>query len=737
MQSTSDDKKKKNYKRAKTPTVIQMEAAECGAAALSIVASYYGKHVSLEEMRMLCGTSRDGSNALNIINAAHKLDFDAVGRKAEILDLYHMEPPFIIFWNFNHFLVVEGLKKNKVYLNDPAIGKRTVSYEEFDTAFTGIVITLQPGENFIKSGSPPNLFDDLKKHLEGNTKAFLYLLLSGLSLIIPGIAIAVFTQLFLDYLFPQRGFTSLGPFFFGIIATMLLSGLLTWLQRYCLNRLNGKLSLKFSSQFFWHLLHLPIKFYVDRYPAELANRLQINDNIAQSLAGELGTTIINLFLVIIYTFVMFQMNIFITFAAIGAAAINVVMLVFINRLRKDSYIRLKQDTGKSMGLAAGALRNIETIKSAGMESDFSKKWAGYKAKAILAEQDIGIKDIILTTTPILMRFLTTAILLIIGSLEILNGKMSIGTLMALQVLVLTFLKPFSEFINLGQSIQELKSDFSRLNDILKSDIDPIIANQRKKKLQFKEQNYVKINGHLSLNSISFGYNPNNPPFIENFNLEIKPGYSVALVGPSGCGKTTIAKLVANLYQPWEGAIYYDGKTAFDVDRKVLVHSLATVDQNIFIFEGTIQDNITLWDPNISDEDIITAARDAYIHHDIIERESCYKALLTEGGRNLSGGQRQRIEIARALIKNPSILILDEATSALDSETENIIIKNIRQRGCASLVISHRLSTIRDCDEIIVLDQGKVIQRGSHDYLKKQQGIYRELIKLEGVPHDEG
>lgn len=723
-----DHTKARTYcnKRVRTPTVIQMEAVECGAAALAIVLGYYKKFIPLEELRDLCGVSRDGSNALKIIKAAQALGVEATGIKSEIEGLYDLEFPLIVFWNFNHFLVVEGIKKNKVYINDPASGPRVISLEEFSDSFTGVTITLKPGKDFEPSGNPHKLISALKPRMYGIKNVLIYLFILGLMLLLPGLAIPTFTRVFIDDVLTRPVLASVGGFFFVLFLTMAMAGALTWLQQYFLNRLNSKLSLRLSSQFFWHMLRLPIRFYSQRYSGEISNRLQMNDTVVSKITGLLATTFINFILVIFYALVMLQFNVTITCIAIAAAAVNILVLFLINRARTDAYACLQQDLGKSLGVAAGALRNIETIKSVGLETDFFSRWAGYYSKAVVSEQDIGIKDVILVSVPHLMNFLTVAALLTIGSWEVMEGPLTIGILMAMQVLMMSFLAPFSQFVNLGETMQVLKGDLNRLDDVLHNETDPILNYKTD-----EEDRTTKIDGCLTLEDVSFGYDLNMPPFIEDFNLHIKPGYSVALVGPSGCGKTTLAKLMTNLMPVWGGKILYDEHLPEEMNRKLFVRSLATVDQRIFIFEGSIRDNIVLWDPAIVEKDLVQAAKDACIHDDIIARNGGYRSMLSEGGRNLSGGQRQRIEIARSLVRNPSILILDEATSALDSETEKYIMRNIRRRGCTCVLIAHRLSTIRDCDEIIVLDQGKIQQRGSHDELKRMPGLYQELIKLEG------
>ncbi|MBN1914680.1 MAG: NHLP family bacteriocin export ABC transporter peptidase/permease/ATPase subunit [Parachlamydiales bacterium] len=712
--------------RIRTPTVIQMEAVECGAAALSIVLSFYKKFVPLEELRTICGVTRDGSNALQVVKGAEKLGMTAAGYTKEIQDLYSLPLPFIVFWNFNHFVVVEGFRGSKFFINDPASGPRSVSYEEFDESFTGIVIELQPGEGFQKGGTPLSLIDALRKRMKGVVASLAHIVLTTFALVIPGLSIPIFTQIFFDKILPAH--FSYHMFFVALFVTMLLIGALSWLQRYVLMLMNLKLSITLSSKFFWHILRLPIRFFAQRYPAEIANRLLTNDTVIQAITGQIVIAGVNLIFVVFYLFVMVQVSLSISGIAIASAGVNLFTLLVINRSRKDAYARSQQDFGKSIGVSVGALRNMETIKAFGMENDFFSRWAGHFAKASLSMQEINFKDLFLTAVPPLMQMITTAFFLYFGSIEVLRGNLSIGMLLALQVFIISFLTPFSQFISLGQTIQQVKGDLHRIDDVLDNKEELSIDEVQENLSEFSSP----LRGHLELIDISFGYNPYKQPLIDHFSLNLSPGSSIALVGASGCGKTTIAKLIMGLYELWSGEILIDGKPLFAIDRAHRVRSLSSVDQTIFLFEGTIKDNITLWDETISEENIVKASKDACIHEEIISLPQGYNAPLLEEGKNLSGGQRQRIEIARALVINPTILVLDEATSSLDYEKERDIMRNLRRRGCSMIIIAHRLSTVRACDEIIVLDKGKIVERGKHEELMEKSPLYKTLIQAEGI-----
>lgn len=713
------------YWRVRTPTVIQMENVECGAACLSILLGHSGKFVPLEELRVECGVSRDGSNALHLIQAAKKYGLNGKGERRGLKELYELDRPAAIFWDYNHFVVLEGFGKEAVYLNDPAFGPRTVTYNELDEFYTGVVLLFDVEEGFQKGGKPPSVTDDMKKRLKGVKGPLLYLLIAGVCLLIPGLSVPVFTRIFIDNILVTNVLPWKSQFLMAMVLAMVLGGLLTWLQQYFLNRLNAKLAIKFSSDFLWHILRLPVSFYYQRFPAEIANRVGQNNLVAQMMTGALATTSIQLLLVIFYGAVMFMYDFAIALVGILAGVGSLVVMGLIQRSRTDTYARLQKEQSILWANSVGAIQQIESVKATGTESDAFAAYAGFDTNKINSLQEISRKDATLTTSPIFFQGIAVAVLLGLGGWRTMEGSLTIGTLMALQMLLLSFLAPVVQFVNFGQTLQFLKVELLRLNDVLKNPIDRIYS---KKKTEVA--NGVKLEGYLEFKNVTFGYSPMAPPLIENLSLKIKPGQRIALVGPSGCGKSTISKLSTGLLEPWEGEIYYDGKPYLEHSQEIMQRSLSSVDQEIFLFSGTIRDNITLWDATASDDLIIKAAQDACIHADILLRPEGYETDLIEGGRNLSGGQRQRLEIARALLVSPTIVIMDEATSALDSKTEKLVMNHVRKRGCSAIMVAHRLSTIQDCDEIIVLDQGKVVDRGTHDDLKSRGGIYQELIQSE-------
>jgi len=739
-------KQRRSGTRVKTPTLLQMEAVECGAAALGIILAYYGRIVPLAELRQACGVSRDGSNAYNVLKAARNYGMKAKGFKAELTALREMPRPYIVFWNFNHFLVVEGFGKDRVYVNDPAAGPRSISLEEFDQAYTGIVLVIEPGPDFKPGGSKPSIILALRSRLQYSMGAILYAVLAGFLLVLPGLAVPVFTQVFVDNILVQGQQDWLFPLLIGMLFTAVLQGLLVQRQLQYLRRLRLKLAAGTSSRFLWHLLRLPSDFYAQRFAGEISNRITLNDQVAEVLSGRLATTIIGMVTVILYALVMSIYDWQLTLIVVLFAIVNVLTLHWVSRQRVDTNMRFVQEQGKAAGVAIAALQSMETLKASALESDFFSRWSGYYAKSINAQQELGITNQTLSIMPSVLSSLTGIMLLVTGGLKVINGDLSIGMLVAFLGLMQNFQKPVNNLVVFGGTLQELEGDLNRLDDVLQNPTDPQIEEGerggRGEEGKFSHSpthplspSYFptpKLQGYVELRNVTFGYNRLEAPLIENFCLSIKPGQRVALVGGSGSGKSTVAKLVTGLYEPWEGEILFDGKPRSEYGRSLLANSLAVVEQDILLFGGTVRENLTLWDATVPDSSLMRACQDAAIHDVVLALPGGYDGELMEGAANLSGGQRQRLEIARALVHNPTILVMDEATSALDAETEQIIDWNLRRRGCSCIIVAHRLSTIRDSDEIIVLERGRVMQRGTHEQLQQIEGPYSLLISSEGT-----
>ena len=714
--------------RVKVPTILQMEAVECGAASLAMILAYYGKWIPLEKLRQECGVTRDGSNAENILKAAENLGCVAkgfAGRPVALRKKAKNNFPLILFWEFNHFVVLEGIKDDIVYLNDPAMGRRKLLWKDFLPSYTGVYLQIRPGKNFRKEGHPYNIFKTLAEKLAEDKWAVLFVLILGLCMIIPGLAVPVFNQIFLDDILTLKRADWIKTLFVTMVGTVIFTGFLNWLRASVLTVWQKKLTLVDSSKFFWHIIRLPLTFFQQRYAADIAARIQYNEANAAVLSNQAATAVLDFFIALFYLALLFQYSVPLTLIGVSISFINLVLVIYMRRRLVDLNMKVQQDAGREYGVLMSGLMMIESIKGSGNEGEFFSKWAGYKAKVINGMQEIQLWTLKVKLLPSLFAGVNSALIMAIGGFSIMEGVMTAGIYMAFQNLLGRFQEPFNNLLMLGGTLQTIEMQMQRLDDVRKYEIDRLNYSEDN---QPKNYSRERLSGELELKNISFGYSPLDPPLLENFNLHIEPGRWAAVVGASGSGKSTLAKIVAGLYKEWSGEILFDKINRRDLPRHIIVNSLSTVDQDVFLLTGSVQENISLFDGTIPKSEIVQAAKDACIHDDIIRLNGGYDSQVTEGGVNFSGGQRQRLEIARALAINPSLLILDEATSALDPMTEQRVLDNIRHRGCSCLIIAHRLSTIRDADEIIVLEHGKVVERGTHKEMIQHDGAYRRLIE---------
>ncbi|MFF9275865.1 NHLP family bacteriocin export ABC transporter peptidase/permease/ATPase subunit [Streptomyces griseosporeus] len=713
-------------KAVRTPSVLQMEAVECGAASLAMVLGHYGRHVPLEELRIACGVSRDGSRASNLLKAARSYGLTAKGMQMDLAALAEVAAPAILFWEFNHYVVYDGMGRRfgrrGVFVNDPAKGRRFVPLEDFDGSFTGVVLVMEPGEDFVKGGRKPGVWGAMPARLRGTAGTLPAAVLASLLLVLVGAAVPALSRTYID-MFLIGGQTSLlGVLFAAMAACVALTVALTWLQQVNLHHGRIVSSTLSSARFLRHLLRLPVTFFAQRSPADLVQRLQSNDQVAETLARDLAAAGVDAVVVVLYALLLYTYDPQLTFVGIGVALLNVVAMRVVVRLRATRTAKLRADTARLTNTAYTGLQLIETMKATGGEDGYFRKWAGQHATTLEEQQRLGVPSAWLGVVAPTLATLNSALILWIGGMRAIEGHISVGLLVAFQALVTRFTAPLTRLNGVAGRIQDFAADVARLKDVENFRTDPLYGRRG------GADSTRRLSGHVELENISFGYSPLDKPLLSGFDLTVGPGRKVALVGGSGSGKSTVSRLIAGLYTPWEGVIRIDGQRLEDIPRGALAASVSFVDQDVFLFEGSVRDNVTLWDPSIPDDAVVEALRDAALYDVVMRRPGGIHSRVEQDGRNFSGGQRQRLEIARALVRRPSILVLDEVTSALDAETEQIVMDNLRRRGCACVVIAHRLSTVRDSDEIVVLQHGQVVERGRHEELVARGGAYAALVR---------
>ena len=714
-------------KAAKVPVVIQLEALECGAACLTMILAYYEKHIPLEQVRVDCGVSRDGSNAKNILKAARSYGLTAKGYRYEPEALKESgQFPCTIHWNFNHFVVLCGFKKNKAVINDPAKGTVLVDMDTFDTSFTGICLMFEPGEAFEPGGKPKSIWKFAKKKFQGTGAAFALVVITTVITSLIGILTPGFSNVFADRLLSGTNPEWFYPFIFGMSGIVLIQIIVSWISQVYTLKADGKIAIVSNSEYMWHVLRLPVEFFSQRMVGDMISRKSQNASIANTLISVMAPLVIESGMLVFYLFVMLRYSPLLTLIGILSILLNLLLSRYISGRRVNLARVMSRDEGKLQGMTIAGVEMMETIKASGAENGFFERWSGTQAAVNRGKVKFTKMNAYLGILPTTLSVLTGA-LVFMGSVWLcMNGEWTVGMITAFSGFLTSFMSPANRIIGATQMFQEMRTSMERIEDVMEYPVDVDYSKVEKD----PEGGFDKLTGKIELKNITFGYSRLSEPLLKDFSMTLEPGQSVAFVGSSGCGKSTLAKLISGLYKPWSGEILFDGKPISEINRNVFTGSLAVVDQDIILFEDTVAENIRMWDKSIEDFEVIMAARDAQLHEDIMKREGGYRHKLTEGGRNFSGGQRQRLEIARVLAQDPTIIIMDEATSALDAKTEFNVVKSIKDRGITNIVVAHRLSTIRDCDEIIVLDHGSVVERGTHEELYAGGGAYLELVSNE-------
>ncbi|MCB5182802.1 NHLP family bacteriocin export ABC transporter peptidase/permease/ATPase subunit [Streptomyces antimicrobicus] len=710
----------------RTPTVLQMEAVECGAAALAMVLAHHGRFVPLEELRIACGVSRDGSRAGNLLKAARGYGLTAKGMQMDLAALADVRPPAVLFWEFNHYVVHDGLGRRLgrrgAYVNDPAKGRRFVPMDEFDSGFTGVVLTFEPGPAFRRAGRRPGALSGLSARLRGMSGTLLAAVLASLLLVLVGAAVPALSRTYIDTFLIGEQSSLLGVLFAAMALALGLTAVLTWLQQ--ANLLRGRIisSTLGGARFLRHLLRLPVSFHAQRSPADLVQRLRSHDTVSETLARDLAAAGVDAVVVLLYAVLLWTYDPQLTLVGIGMALLNLLALRIVLRLRATGTQKLRAERARLLATSYSGLQLIETMKATGGEDGFFRRWAGRHAVTLDVQQRLGVPGAWLAVVAPTLAALNSALILLIGGLRAVEGHLSVGLLVAFQALVTSFTAPVTRLHAVAGRIQDFAADVARLKDVENFPADPVHARRE------PPTGSRRLAGWVELTDITFGYSPLDAPLLKDFSLSVGPGRQIALVGGSGSGKSTVSRLVSGLFTPWEGTVRIDGMRLEDIPRGALAASVSFVDQDVFLFEGTVRDNVTLWDPTVPDEDVLAALADAAVLDVVSRRPGGIHSRVEQDGRNFSGGQRQRLELARALVRRPSVLVLDEVTSALDATTERTVMDNLRRRGCACVIIAHRLSTVRDSDEILVLDRGTVVERGRHAELLARRGAYAALVE---------
>ncbi len=712
---------------AKVPVIMQLEMTECGAASLAMVMAYFDKWLTLEQTRQDCAVSRDGSNAKNIMVAAKSYGMEAHAYSAD-LDTVKNDGifPCIIHWGFNHFVVLDGFKGDYAYLNDPARGFIKVSMKEFDEQYTGIVIVLEPSKDFVPSGKKKSVFEFAAQRLKGTGTAVAFVaLISAIASLLSVISPA-FSRAFLDKLLVGANEKFTRGFFIFMSGFVILQIVVMFIQSCYMYKIQGKMAAVGNTSYIWKVLHLPMHFFSQRLSGDIAGRQAMNAGIANILVNTLSPLVLNFAMMVFYLVVMIRYSILLTAVGLTSVIINIFMSRYISSKRVNITRIQMRDAGKLESNTVSGIDMIETLKACGAEDGYFERWAGLQASVNAQNVEYVKLNTYLGIIPGLVSAISGIAVLGLGVYLVIKGEFTVGMVMAFQGLLSSFTAPVTSMIGASQTIQEMTAQMERLDDVMNYPDDEVFSY----KAPDGSDDTQKLSGKLEMKNVTFGYSKLAEPLLKDFNLTLEPGKKVAFVGASGCGKSTLAKLISGLYQPWSGEILFDGKPLSEINHDVFTGSVSVVDQDITMFDDTISENIKMWNSSIEDFEIILAARDASIHEDIMVREGGYQHKLLENGKDFSGGQRQRLEIARALAQDPTILIMDEATSALDAKTEYDVVRRITERGITCVVVAHRLSTIRDCDEIIVLDKGKVIERGTHDYLCSLNGLYTSLVSNE-------
>lgn len=715
---------KKRSIRFATPHLLQLEATECGAVALAMVLGHYGYHLPLDEARVRCGVSRNGSKASHIINAARHYGLIAKGYQVDTLEsLKELSFPYIVFWEFDHFVVVEGYNKTGFFINDPARGQIHLPYEIFSDAFTGIVLHFEPGPDFKPGGQPPSIWQFFFGLVQESKQAFLYLFLLSLLFVVPTLISVGFIKIFIDDIVVRHMNDWLRPLIVGMVLTACVNAFLQWLKEIHLLRLSLDMILTTALTFVWHVLRLPIVFFYQRYTGDIITRIEANDHLLSTVAGGVSSLATEGIVAIIFAIILLFINTPLALIVLLGSALDMLIVYRLSKKAANRSYQYQQLASKFFSFSLMGIKLIESVKAMSSEISFLKKWRGLYVKTLDQMRDLFWYENIILWTSRFIDNLTNIIILGLGVTFVLKGHMTIGSLVAFQGLMGQVRAPFSQFLGHYEVLQSLRGDLLRLEDAFQHKLDKSFALPNSSKI------LSQMPSEIQLKNVVFGYSAVDPPEIKNVSIHVDSGKALAIVGRTGSGKSTLASLILGFYEPWEGEVSMDQRSLGEISAQERAQIIGFVDSDCSLWEGTVLENLNPQNNPLSEEQLYQAIQDACAE-EIVSSLGGLEGGIQEGGRNLSGGQRQRMELARALAQNPSILVLDEATSAMDTLTEMQVVSNLKKRSMTLIMISHRLSAVRDADEILVFDEGAIVEKGTHDELMGKQGKYYELMVLE-------
>ena len=717
--------------RIQTPTVLQYEAVECGAASLKIVLGYLGKVVPLAELRERCGISRDGVTAVQIKRTAISYGLEVRAYRSSAVQLrLKAKVPAILFWNFNHFLVLEGFEGSKVFLSDPASGRRSVPWDEFLTSFTGVVLELSPGPNFQRGGSEPSLYHRLPLLLKPYRSLIPWILVVAFVGAIPELFIAGATAQFIDaFLQEQRQNIAIPVIWITSIAAVTVIGLLN-IQKLLLRLVGNLLVRRVASLLYVSLFSLPYPFFLQRMGGELSQRLSLPFTLVQVGVNGVVDFLLSIgsgLLALSVGLVISPLLAFITLLISGG---NAALSIWMREWRRSDNYRMAMLNGKAMGIGMSILQGIESVKASGLENESFVMWSACFSEGLQEMQKQSLANSLIGVVGTTSGFLLRTGVVLVGGLLIIAGQLSLGELMAFQFLMGLIQSPLQQLTMLTSQLQQLDGEMGRLNDVADTAVDPTVRSFQLSSEASSLAHKRQLNGLISIQNLGFQFSHTTPLLFDGLNLDLRPGQHLAIVGSSGSGKSTLLRVLCNLLQPTRGRILYDGRPWMEWDDATLRHSMALVSQEVFLFAATLQENLTLWDGRFSDEQAAEALADAGLLEELGGVASLHKAL-QEGGGNLSGGQRQRVEIARALLRKPSILLMDEATSALDARRERAVLQAVKQGSPTLITVAHRLYSAEISDLVLVLDQGVPVELGPPAQLAAQRSsVFHRLLEAE-------